>query len=170
MRRPSSAEALPRQEALLRPGLPTSRSLGARDLRQPSPIVLMEPETMAWHVPCDKSCRLALLCGPTAALTDQQLSASTSSLLRQPKAAALRWCLDADPSASSVGAVCVVFEPKRDRREDGGPAAKRQRTAAAAMQQQAGCVFLRHILFRHQLLRNPDPAARREGAAKSQTE
>merc|ERR1719272_977918 len=165
MRRPSSAEALPRQEALLRLGLPTSRALGARDLRSPSPIVLMEPETMAWHVPSDKHCRLALLCGATATLTDQQLSASTTSLLRQPKAAALRWCLDADPSASSVGAVCVVFTPK-NRRDDGGPAAKRQRTAAAAMQQQAGCVFLWHILIRHQMLRTPDPNARREGTAK----
>lgn len=169
LRRPSSAEALPRQEALLRQALPTSRALGARDLRSPSAIVLMEPETMAWHIPSDKHCRLALLCGATAALTDEQLSTSTATLLRQPKAAALRWCLDAEPSASSVGAICVAFEPTQRGRRDDGPAAKKQRMAAS-MQQKAGCVFLRYILFRHQQLRIADPSARREGAAKSQSE
>eukprot|EP00427_Karlodinium_veneficum_P003267 CAMPEP_0169154742 /NCGR_PEP_ID=MMETSP1015-20121227/52913_1 /TAXON_ID=342587 /ORGANISM="Karlodinium micrum, Strain CCMP2283" /LENGTH=138 /DNA_ID=CAMNT_0009225031 /DNA_START=43 /DNA_END=455 /DNA_ORIENTATION=- len=121
---------------------------------------------MAWHVPTDKHSRLALLCGATASLTDAQLSSSSSNF----KAAALRWSLLSDPAASSVGALCVTLEPKRDRRDDtGNSSAKRQRTASSG-QQQAGCVFLRHILFRHQLLRSVDPMARREGACKGPSE
>mmetsp|Transcript_853 Transcript_853/g.2379 ORF Transcript_853/g.2379 Transcript_853/m.2379 type:complete len:795 (+) Transcript_853:44-2428(+) len=164
IRRPSSQEALPRQEALLRVGLTTSRALGARDLRFPSPIVRMEPESTSWHVPTTSSCRLAMLCGATAALQNQRLASSTSRLKRCPKAAALRWCLDADPSAPSVGAVCIGLEGRR-RRDEAGPAAKRQRTAQAGKQPE-GAIFLRHVLLRHQQLRTADPAARREGAAR----
>jgi len=171
LRRPNSPEALPRHEALLRVGLPTTRAMGARDLRFPSPLVLMEPECMAWHVPTDKKVRVALLCGATAALADQQLATSTAHLRRQPKAAALRWCLDADPSASSTSAVCIGFENKAPE-ESTGPAAKRQRTVGAATggQQSAGNVFLRHMLFKHQQLKVPDPSARRDGAARGPAE
>lgn len=168
MRRPSSAEALPRQEALLRVGLSTSRAMGARDLRFPQSIVLMEPESASWHVPTSgKGCRLALLSGATAALPSQRLAALAKGLARQPKAAALRWCLEADASAASVGAVCVGFEVKRkanDPATGSGPSAKRQKAGLPG--QQAGTVFLRHVLFRHQQLRSLDPLARREGAAK----
>merc|ERR1712048_854218 len=119
----------------------------------------MEPECNSWHIPSDKTCRVAMLIGATASTLDKQLVASTMRLKRQPKAAALRWCMDADPSASSVSAACIGFEPKKD---DPGPTAKRQKTGPAG-QQKAGSIFLRHILFRHQQLRTVDPAARRDG-------
>jgi len=165
LRRPTSAEALPRQEALLRLGLSTSRAMGARDLRYPSPIALMEPESTSWHVPTTSSCRLAMLSGATTSLLNERLASSTAKLKRCPKAAALRWCLEADAAAAgSVGAVCVGFEAKR-RREEQGSAAKRQRTTAGGKQPE-GSIFLRHILFRHQQLRGADPAARREGTAR----
>jgi len=164
IRRPNSPEALPRQEALLRLGLSTSRAMGVRDLRYPSSIVRMEPESTSWHVPRTSNCRLAMLSGATTSLLNERLGATTVKLKRCPKAAALRWCVAADASAPSVGAVCVGFEAKR-RKEEQGPAAKRQRTAAGGKQQE-GSIFLRHILFRHPQLRGADPAARREGAAR----
>merc|ERR1719436_2394933 len=111
LRRGCTPEALPRQEALLSEGLPTSRTMGARDLRLPRPIVSMQPETGSFEVPAgNKRHRLALLCGATAALTDAQLMASTARLARQPKASALRWCQDADSNAASSSAVCVGLE------------------------------------------------------------
>mmetsp|Transcript_76257 Transcript_76257/g.176975 ORF Transcript_76257/g.176975 Transcript_76257/m.176975 type:complete len:795 (+) Transcript_76257:46-2430(+) len=164
MRRPNSPEALPRQEALLRNGLSTSRAMGARDLRYPAPIVRMEPESASWHVPTTSNCRLAMLSGATTLLRNDRLSATTVKLKRCPKAAALRWCLDADASAASVGAVCVGFEAKR-RREDQGSAAKRQKTATGG-KQSGDSIFLRHILLRHQQVRASDPAARRDGTAR----
>mmetsp|Transcript_63735 Transcript_63735/g.184856 ORF Transcript_63735/g.184856 Transcript_63735/m.184856 type:complete len:799 (+) Transcript_63735:189-2585(+) len=167
VRRPGSPEALPRQEAQLRVGLPTSRAMGVRDLRFPTRIVAMEPESASWTVPTGgRGCRLALLVGATAGLPSQRLASLAQGLARQPKAAALRWCMDADPSAPSVGAACVVFEAKKrpnDPASASGPAAKRQKVPSG----QAGSVFLRHVLFRHQQLRVVDPAARREGAAKT---
>mmetsp|Transcript_124318 Transcript_124318/g.247847 ORF Transcript_124318/g.247847 Transcript_124318/m.247847 type:complete len:795 (+) Transcript_124318:150-2534(+) len=165
MRRANSPEALPRQEALLRLGFASSRALGARDLRFPSPIVTMKPESTSWHVPMNANCRVAMLCGAATELLNERLVSSTVKLRRCPKAAALRWCLDAHSSASSVGAVCINFESKR-KKEEAGPAAKRQKTTLYGKQQE-GTIFLRHILFRHQQLRAPDPAARRDGQAKS---
>jgi hypothetical protein len=165
LRRPCSAEALPRQEALLRVGLPTSRAMGARDLRFPSSIVLMEPQSACWHV--SNKCRLAMLCGATAAMSDEQLLSSTSKYKRMPKTSALRWCLDADAEAPTVGAMCIRFNVKgsEQRKELSGPAAKRLRSGLGG-QQKAGTIFLRHILFRHQQLKIGDPRARREGVAK----
>lgn len=161
LRRPNSPEALPRQEAMLRLGLSTSRAMGVRDMRYPSNIVRMEPESTSWHVPTTSNCRLAMLSGAATSLLNERLASSTLKLKRCPKAAALRWCLDTDPAAPSVGAVCVGFDAKRKRDE---PAAKRQRTAAGGKQE--GSIFLRHILFRHQQLRNADHAARREGTSR----
>lgn len=169
IRRPNSPEALPRQESLLRVGLSSSRAMGARDMRYPLPVVLMQPESTSFHVPTDKGCRLAMLCGATATLADQLLVSSSARFKRRPKAAALRWCLEADPSAPSVGAVCIGFEVKRKKADEAGPSSKRQRTALGG-QQQAGTIFLRHILFRHQQLRGLDPAARREGTARGPSE
>lgn len=164
LRRPCTPEALPRQEALLKMGVSSSRILGGRDLRVPMPIALMEPESVAWYVPTDKNVRLALLCGATAELPDQQLVSSTKRLRRQPKAAALRWCQDASSDASSVGALCIGFDVKRGR--DDGPA-KRQRTAVGTVSgQQAGSINVRHMLFRHQQLKG-DPFVRRPGIAKN---
>mmetsp|Transcript_46708 Transcript_46708/g.108891 ORF Transcript_46708/g.108891 Transcript_46708/m.108891 type:complete len:782 (+) Transcript_46708:70-2415(+) len=161
IRRSCQPEALRRQEALLRIGVPCSRALGARDLRYPANIVKMEPESAAWQVPTDKKCRVAMLCGATASLKDQKLVASSSSLKRQPKAAALRWCMDSDADVSSLGAVCIGFEGRKNLGKEDGPALKRMRSAA-----QAGTVLVRHILFRHQQLKTADPFARREGSAK----
>lgn len=168
IRRPNSAEALPRQEALLRQGLPTSRAMGARDLRFPSKLVMMQPQSACRHVPTGGRCRLAMLCGATSLLPDGQLVASTTQMKRRPKASALQWCLDADAAASSVGAICVRFELRTGDKPN-EPAAKRVR-AGPSGQQRAGSIFLRHILFRHQQIRTPDPLARREGAARGPSE
>ncbi|CAJ1438004.1 unnamed protein product [Effrenium voratum] len=149
LRRPASREALPRQEALRLQPLATSRALGARDMRFPAPLVLMRPESVRWNV--EQSCRVALLCGATSALTDEQLLSSSASFKRSPKASALRWCQET--SAPSVVAACLRFEAKGSNE---GP--KRLK------QSQPGSIFLRHILFRHQQLRVMDPAARRDGA------
>jgi len=167
IRRPNSAEALPRQEALLKIGIASSRVMGCRDLRVPSPIVQMEPQSASWIV--SSTCRLAILCGATAALEDHRLIATTKTLKRHPKASALKWCQDADPAASSVGAICIGFDRKDEKKKDEGPAAKRQKTGLGG-QQQAGSVFLRHILFRHQQLRYDDPMARRIGSAQNPAE
>jgi len=164
VQRGCAAEALPRQEALLREGLSSSRTMGARDLRWPDPVVLMQPESASQLVPLNGRFRLALLCGATSALADDQLAKATAHLTRQPKASALRWCLDADPTAASSSAVCVALEASRP---DEAPA-KRPRVAAAAGPE--GTVRVRHILFRHQQLRQPDPMARREGTARGPQE
>ncbi|CAE8645465.1 unnamed protein product, partial [Polarella glacialis] len=163
LRRPASKEALPRQEALLRQPMSTSRALGARDMRFPAPVLAMKPESVSWHVPRDKAARVALLCGSTADLTDQQLTSSSSSFKRCPKASALRWCQESTPSASSCMAACLRFEARVPGKDDGS--AKRQKTAAG-QPQKAGTIFLRHILLRHLQLRVLDPSARREGTAK----
>eukprot|EP00747_Dinoflagellata_sp_TGD_P201028 gnl/TRDRNA2_/TRDRNA2_74481_c0_seq1.p1 gnl/TRDRNA2_/TRDRNA2_74481_c0~~gnl/TRDRNA2_/TRDRNA2_74481_c0_seq1.p1 ORF type:complete len:631 (-),score=125.60 gnl/TRDRNA2_/TRDRNA2_74481_c0_seq1:86-1867(-) len=170
LRRGCTAEGLPKHEALLRLGLPTSRCMGARDMRFPGPIVQMEPETASWQVASDKRVRLAILCGATAAMEDRDLASSTVKYKRHPKAAALRWCLDADPAASSVAAVCIGLEPAAAAKaEESGPAAKRARTSGA-MAGKNGEVFLRHILFRHNQLKVMDPSARRDGSAKDSAE
>lgn len=171
LRRPSSKEALPRAEALLRIGLSSSRALGARDLRFPQPVVLMEPEAASWTIPHTKGCRIALLAGATSLLPEKQLTAVSLKMKRRPKASALQWCLASDPSAPSVGATCLRFEPKRATSEASGSAAKKQKTGTGS--QAAGnqaTVFIRHILFRHPQVRIADPAARREGSAKGPLE
>jgi len=165
LRRPASKEALPRQEALRQHGLSQSRALGVRDMRFPSPIVTMSPESISWTAPRNKGARVALLVGATAALDDKQLSSSSSSFKRCPKASALRWCQTADAEAPGVVAACLRFEAKGSvGTVETGPAAKRQKLASQAGQR-AGTVFVRHILFRHMQLRVLE-GARREGAAK----
>lgn len=162
LQRGSTAEALLRHEAQLREGLSASRTMGARDLRWPDQVVLMQPETASQLIPLTGRFRLALLCGATAALPDDQLAQATAHLARQPKASALRWCLNADAAAASSTAVCISLEASRT---DDTPT-KRQRVAASSAGPE-GTVRVRHILFRHQQLRQPDPMARREGAARS---
>lgn len=164
MRRGCTAESLPRQEALLKEGLRMSHSMGARDMRWPHPIVEMKIATEHFAVPSSGRCRLALLCGATAALSDQQLLQPTTKLWRQPKATALKWCQEADPSFPSSSAVCVVLEGERSTDP---PPAKKVKTLGTGPE---GTVRVRHILFRHQQLRQPDPMARREGAARSAQE
>jgi len=161
-----SKEALPRQEAVLREGLSTSRAMGARDLRFPYPIVQMKPETAATTIPTDGRYRLALLCGATAALADDALRKSTVKLARQPKASALRWCSDSDASWNSSFAICIGMDATGGRSEDQPPAKRAKSTGAGP----EGTVRVRHILFRHQQLRQPDLMARREGNHKTAQE
>jgi len=156
LKRQCGDEALPRYEALLKEGLPATRSLGARDLRGPRPIVLMKPESASLTMPKGKA-RLALLCGPTAALPTQKLAQTTAKLGVRPKACALTWCMEV-PDAPSTSAVCIALEPASAE-----PPAKRAKTA----ERSEGTVRVRHILFRHPQLRQADPMARREGAAKN---
>lgn len=164
LKRGFSAEALPRQEALMREGLPASRAMGARDLRAPFPLVLMKPDTASRILPNGRH-RVALLCGATAAISDEALAASTAKLTRHPKASALRWCADAgDKAAACSTALCIHTDTTRGTEE---PAAKRQRTASSAAAGTEGTVRVRHILFSHQQLRQLDPGARRQGAAKT---
>mmetsp|Transcript_102026 Transcript_102026/g.304421 ORF Transcript_102026/g.304421 Transcript_102026/m.304421 type:complete len:778 (+) Transcript_102026:86-2419(+) len=165
IQRGCTEEALPRYEAQLRDGLSTSRTMGARDLRMPHPIALMQPETASQFVPLNGRFRLALLCGATAALPDDQLAQATAHLARQPKASALRWCLNSDPAAASSSAVCIALEAAK---ADEVPA-KRQRIVASNAGPE-GTVRVRHILLRHQQLRQPDPMARREGTARGAQE
>eukprot|EP00448_Togula_jolla_P027733 CAMPEP_0170648668 /NCGR_PEP_ID=MMETSP0224-20130122/44857_1 /TAXON_ID=285029 /ORGANISM="Togula jolla, Strain CCCM 725" /LENGTH=776 /DNA_ID=CAMNT_0010980209 /DNA_START=26 /DNA_END=2356 /DNA_ORIENTATION=- len=160
IRRPCTLEALPRQEALLREGLSTGRAMGARDLRKPSPIVLMRPQFGKDVLPSSGSCRLALLCGASATLDMERLAESTQHLARQPKATALRWCLDADRASPCCSAVCVRFE-STVAPETPMPLSKKPRTTSGY----EGTVRIRHILFKHKQLRQPDPMQRREGSA-----
>jgi len=169
LRRPSSKEALPRQEALRQQPLPSSRALGVRDMRFPVSIVEMKPESVSWVVPHDKSCRVAILIGSTAALDDTTLVKSSSSFKRCPKASSLRWCQETPSSSSSAVAACLRFEGQKGAKNDTGPASKRQKTAAGQPTRD-GTIFLRHILFRHQQLKVMDPMARRESAAKGPVE
>merc|ERR1712056_102643 len=120
----------------------------------------------SWVVSSSSTCRVAMLCGATARLDDERLATSTARLKGKPKAGALRWCQEADSSASSVGAVCLRFEAKRRPEELAGSAAKRQKTAPGP----EGAIFLRHILFRHQQVKAGDACARREGSAKTLAE
>lgn len=156
LKRQSAAEALPRYEALLKEGLSATRTLGARDLRWPRPIVMMKPESSCFSMPQGKA-RLALLCGPTAALSTQKLAETSARLGVRPKACALTWCMEAT-EASSSSAVCIGLEPAAAE-----PPLKRARTAGGP----EGTVRVRHILFRHPQLRQVDPIARREGAARN---
>ncbi|CAL1142342.1 unnamed protein product [Cladocopium goreaui] len=156
LKRQSAAEALPRYEALLKEGLSATRTLGARDLRWPRPIVMMKPESSCFSMPQGKA-RLALLCGPTAALSTQKLAETSARLGVRPKACALTWCMEAT-EASSSSAVCIGLEPAAAE-----PPLKRARTAGGP----EGTVRVRHILFRHPQLRQVDPMARREGAARN---
>ncbi|CAK9106578.1 unnamed protein product [Durusdinium trenchii] len=156
LKRQCGEEALPRYEALLKEGLSATRALGARDLRWPRPIVMMKPESADLSMPPGKA-RLALLCGPTAALSANQLSQSAAKLGVRPKACALTWCMEV-PEAASCSAVCIGLEPATSE-----PPQKRAKTSGGP----EGTVRVRHILFRHPQLRQADPMARREGAARN---
>jgi len=158
LRRAFASESLPRHEALLKEGLSTSRAMGARDSRFPYPLVQMKPDSASVHLPNGR-CRVALLCGATAAFSDDILVSSTARLARQPKASALRWCMDADQQAACASALCISADCTVE-----GPATKRQRTSAAGPE---GSVRVRHILFAHLQLRQPDPMARRPGTART---
>ena len=57
-------------------------------------FVLGRPESAHFTMPADKA-RLAVLCGPTAALSTAKLLHSTAKLSVRPKACALTWCLEA---------------------------------------------------------------------------
>lgn len=156
LKRQCAPEALPRYEALLKEGLSATRTLGARDLRWPRPIVMMKPESSCFSMPQGKA-RLALLCGPTAALSTQKLAETSARLGVRPKACALTWCMEAT-EASSSSAVCIGLEPAAAE-----PPLKRARTTGGP----EGTVRVRHILFRHPQLRQVDPMARREGASRN---
>lgn len=165
-----SAEALQRQEALLRMGVTSTHAIGVRDLRcgvGDMPIVLMEPSTASYTVPAGKRCHLGLLCGAAATVTDNQLCAARNLLPRHPKAMALRWCLDADPAAASANAACVLLQSAVSS-ETATPPAKKLKAIDTAF---AGQVRIRHILFSHKQLKNPDPNVRREvSATQAETE
>lgn len=167
LRRVCMPEALPRQEALLRDGIDTGRAMGVRDLRAPRPIVLMDLKTASWRIPVGKRARVALLCGPSAGLADEGLTSAASRHARRPKASALRWCLDAlegSTNAASSSSVCLSIGSTK---EEELPPAKRAKPSAGGPD---GTVRIRHILFRHQQLKQQDPAARREGAARTAQE
>ncbi|CAK9067075.1 unnamed protein product [Durusdinium trenchii] len=154
MARPCTVESLPRTEALLKEGLQMSRALGVRDLRSPRSVVVMEPKSASHFVSTSATIRFALLCrgGATAALKDDQLVQSAASHCRRPKASALAW--NALVDAPSSAAVCISISPSGKAE---APAAKRQKTA-----QGADTVRARHILLRHQQVRQADPMLRRD--------
>jgi len=159
IRRGCTPEALPRQEALLREGVLSTRAMGARDLRSPFPIVLIRAETSKYTLPSNVKCRLALLCGATAALDNDSLVKASASFERQPKASALRWCLSADSAAACCSAVCVRLETSLI---ESLPPAKRMKSGGIGPD---GTVRIRHILFKHKQLKQPDLMARRIGSA-----
>lgn len=165
MRCGCTPEALPRQEALLREGVTTSCLMGARDLRRPHAVAVMSPQTASQTVAGERTCRLALLTGGTAALADEHLTKAAAQLGRQPKAAALRWCLETDASERCASALCLVLEAARGADE---PPAKKPRATGTAGPE--GTVRIRHILIRHQQLKQPDLMARREGSARNAQE
>eukprot|EP00747_Dinoflagellata_sp_TGD_P019437 gnl/TRDRNA2_/TRDRNA2_127175_c0_seq1.p1 gnl/TRDRNA2_/TRDRNA2_127175_c0~~gnl/TRDRNA2_/TRDRNA2_127175_c0_seq1.p1 ORF type:complete len:772 (-),score=134.66 gnl/TRDRNA2_/TRDRNA2_127175_c0_seq1:115-2430(-) len=173
LRRGCTPEALPRTEALMKDGIPaTARAMGVRDLRSPRPIVVMEPANASFVIPTDGSrFRLGLLCGATASLSDQDLVKATERHVRRPKASALQWCMAAEAACST--AVCVSLGPVQDTT---GPPAKKSRTAGGpAVGSGAGAaktdlLRIRHILLRHQQLKQQDPMARRAGTATSAAE
>eukprot|EP00931_Biecheleriopsis_adriatica_P102616 TRINITY_DN77561_c0_g1_i1.p1 TRINITY_DN77561_c0_g1~~TRINITY_DN77561_c0_g1_i1.p1 ORF type:complete len:794 (-),score=206.76 TRINITY_DN77561_c0_g1_i1:50-2347(-) len=154
--RACSAASLPRTEALLKEGIPMSRALGVRDLRSPRPIVMMEPKSAAYTVAAGSTVRIGLLCGSTAALGDDDLAKATASHMRRAKASALQWNCLANASASSSTAVCICVGPAKGEE---APAAKKPRTSQAPA---ADTVRVRHVLIRHQQIKQPDPMLRRE--------
>mmetsp|Transcript_47297 Transcript_47297/g.101854 ORF Transcript_47297/g.101854 Transcript_47297/m.101854 type:complete len:800 (+) Transcript_47297:91-2490(+) len=165
LRRTSNVEVLPRQDALMKEGISSSRAMGARDLRFPYPLVQMRPEAMSRLIPPGR-CRVALLTGATAALSDDELLSSTKGLDRQPKASALRWCLNADSKAACTSALCIQTDMASGPTDT--PAAKRQRTnGGSSPTASAATVRVRHILFAHQQLRQSDMMARRIGKSKT---
>merc|ERR1719386_248515 len=136
--------------------------MGIRDLRRPAPIVKMEPETASFLIPTTGSCRLAMLCGGTAALSDEHLVKATARLQRQPKASALRWCLDADIEEKCSSAICIGLAYGKSSSDP--PPTKKLKASSAGPE---GTLRIRHILFKHQQLKQGDMLARREGAAKT---
>eukprot|EP00913_Durusdinium_trenchii_P004817 g4474.t1 len=146
MARPCTVESLPRTEALLKEGLQMSR---VRDLRSPRSVVVMEPKSASHFVSTSATIRFALLCGATAALKDDQLVQSAASHCRRPKASALAW-----NALTVLTEVCISISPSGKAE---APAAKRQKTA-----QGADTVRARHILLRHQQVRQADPMLRRD--------
>jgi len=165
LRRPFSAEALPRQEALLREGLPTSRAMGARDLREPYPLVVMKPQTASRILPNGRH-RVALLVGATADLGDSELASASARFARQPKASALQWCVACGEKSACLSAMCIGVDTTRGEE----PAPKRQRLSTSGVGAAEASVRVRHILFAHQQVRIVDPMLRRTPAAKNQQE
>lgn len=193
LRRGCALEALSRYESLMQEGVASGRALGLRDLRRPRPIVAMEIETASMRVPMGTGFRLGLLCGATSRIPDGLLASAGAAATpftsvpigaavragaasaaapagrvawRRPKTSALRWCLDADAAASCSSAICVSLGPSGE--QGAPPPAKKARAATGAAVD--GCLRIRHILWRHQQLRQADPTARREGAARTAQE
>eukprot|EP00933_Yihiella_yeosuensis_P026374 TRINITY_DN20459_c0_g1_i1.p1 TRINITY_DN20459_c0_g1~~TRINITY_DN20459_c0_g1_i1.p1 ORF type:complete len:763 (+),score=162.92 TRINITY_DN20459_c0_g1_i1:49-2289(+) len=164
IKRVCTQEALPRIEAQLREPVSMSRSLGLRDLRSPRPMVVMEPQTASFTCPVGAKTRFALLCGSTASLSDEDLLKAASSHQKRPKASALQWSAGADSNSNCSTSVCICVSPNKI---EAAPAAKRARTS---QNQNADTVRVRHILIRHQQLKQPDPGARREGSFRSAQE
>ncbi|CAL1144249.1 unnamed protein product [Cladocopium goreaui] len=161
MARPCTLESLPRTEALLKEGLQMSRALGVRDMRSPRSVVVMEPKSAAHFVSTSATVRFALLCGPTSALKDEDLIQRAAAHARRPKASALAWNGLAAEAASSA-AVCISISPSGKAEAP----AKRQKTA-----QGADTVRGRHILLRHQQVRQADAMLRRDpGRTVQETE
>ncbi|CAE7570454.1 PIN1 [Symbiodinium natans] len=164
--RPVAAEALPRSEALLREGAACSRALGLRDLRFPRPVVLMEPKSVSYMLSTNASVRFALLCGATAALDDQSLTRAAAAHARRPKASVLVFnaLSDASPAsapASNASSASVCISVRRSGKAE-APAAKRQKTGSS------DTVRVRHILLRHQQVRQADPMLRRDAGRSLQ--
>lgn len=164
LQRTCTPESLPRQEALLREGVPTGRALGVRDLRRPRPLVIMRPESASWTLPSGVGCRLAALSGSVAS-SEASLTAGTASrFTKRPRASALRWCLDAAASGATSGSAICVSLASDEPAASSMPAAKRPR---ACEQGPEGTVRVRHLLLRHRQLR-PDPMVRREASRTAQ--
>eukprot|EP00439_Symbiodinium_sp_Y106_P078376 s109_g17.t1 len=157
--RPMAAEALPRSEALLREGAQSSRALGLRDLRFPRPLVLMEPKSVSYMLSTNASVRFALLCGATASLSDESLTRAAAAHSRRPKASVLVFNALSDastpssPANASSASVCISV--RRSGKAETS-AAKRQKTGSS------DTVRVRHILLRHQQVRQADPMLRRD--------
>lgn len=110
MARPCTVESLPRTEALLKEGLEMSRALGVRDLRSPRQVVAMEPKSASHFVSTSATIRVALLCGATAALGDEELVRCAAQHARRPKASALAFnALEA--KSDSAASVCISISP-----------------------------------------------------------
>ncbi|CAE7672917.1 PIN1, partial [Symbiodinium pilosum] len=146
--RATTAEALPRNEALLREGASCSRALGLRDLRFPRPVVLMEPKSIAYMLSTNASVRFALLCGATAAISDEELTRAAAAHSRRPKASVLVFnaLADAQPTSSNASSASVCISVRRSGKAETS-AAKRQKTGSS------DTVRVRHILLRHQQVR-----------------
>ncbi|CAE7860642.1 PIN1, partial [Symbiodinium microadriaticum] len=158
--RPMAAEALPRSEALLREGAQSSRALGLRDLRFPRPLVLMEPKSVSYMLSTNASVRFALLCGATASLSDESLTRAAAAHSRRPKASVLVFNALSDASTPSspvanASSASVCISVRRSGKAETS-AAKRQKTGSS------DTVRVRHILLRHQQVRQADPMLRRD--------